>query len=246
MDRMLYVGMTGAKHVQLAQTANSNNLANVSTAGFRSDFHTLLPEQIDGPGYATRSNGVSGQQATNQQPGVIRDTGRQLDVAINGDGWLAVQAQDGSEAYTRRGDFHITANGLLLNGAGQQVLGEGGPVALPEHQSVMIGNDGTISVVPLGQGPETQVVVDRLKIVNLDANQVEKGLDGLMRNRDGSPGVPTTESTLISGSLEASNVNSVEAMVNMISLSRQYEMQVKVMSTAKDIADTGVRLMRIE
>ncbi len=246
MDRMLYLGMTGAKHVVMAQTTNANNLANVSTAGFRADFHTLLDESVPGFGYPTRANAISGGRDSNLMSGPIRSTGRPLDVTVNGDAWLAVVAPDGGEAYSRRGDFHITANGQLLNGAGQQVLGEGGPVALPEHQSVSIGEDGTVSVVPLGQGPETLVVVDRIKLVALDAERVEKGDDGLMRHRDGSPGVITAESRLMSGHLEASNLNAVEAMVNMINLSRQYEMQVKVMSTAREIADASGRLLRLE
>lgn len=246
MDRMLYLGMTGAKHTQLSMTTNANNLANVSTAGFRADFHALLEEQIAGPGFATRFNAMSGDRATNLAPGPVRSTGRALDVAVNGDGWLVVRAPDGGEAYTRRGDLHVTPDGLLVNGAGLQVMGDGGPVAIPEHQSLTIGDDGTVSIVPMGQGPETLAVVDRLRLVTLDTADAVKGSDGLIRHGDGRPGIPTAEAKLISGSLEMSNVNAVDALVNMIDLSRQFEMQVKMMKTAQDLADANSRMMRLE
>jgi flagellar basal-body rod protein FlgF len=247
MDRLLYVGMTGAKNTQLAQTTNANNLANVSTAGFRGDFQNVLAKQVEGPGMATRFNSVYQGETSDFSVGSIMATGRQLDVAIRGDeGWFVVQAPDGSEAYSRRGDFHITSDGMLLNGAGQPVMGDGGPVAIPEHESLMIGEDGTVSIVPLGQGSESLSTVDRIRLVDAAPNQLQKGEDGLMRMRDGGTAPNSSAIRISSGNLEASNVNSVDAMVNMISLARQFEMQVKTMSTAETVAETGSRLMRME
>ena len=246
MDHMLYVGMTGARAIQLAQTTNANNLANASTAGFRADFHNLMAEAVTGPGLATRFNTVSSERASQLQAGAIQQTGRELDVSVTGEGWLAVQDAQGKEAYSRRGDLQITVTGQLLNGAGQPVLGENGPVSIPPHSSLTIGRDGSVSVIPLGQGADTLAVVDRIKLVTLDQSQVIKGNDGLMRLRDGQDGEVSAAIGLQSGSLEGSNVNTVDAMVNMISLSRSYEMQVKMMNTAKELADTGTRLMRLE
>ncbi len=246
MDKMLYVGMSGAKQLMQAQALNTNNLANVSTTGFRGDFQTLIASQVQGAGMDTRFNVVNAGSRSNLDAGPIRPTGHDLDAAINGDGFFVVQGADGNEAYTRRGDFKISADGQLLNGVGQVVLGEGGPLTIPQNQSVLIGEDGTISVVPLGQGPETQVVVDRLQLVTLDPTKVEKGEDGLLRQTDGEPGIPDADVRVMSGHLEHSNVNAVEAMVNMISISRAYEMQVKLMSTAREMADTSSRSMRLE
>ncbi|GAA4082579.1 flagellar basal body rod protein FlgF [Zhongshania borealis] len=247
MDRLLYLGMTAAKNTQLAQTTNANNLANVSTAGFRGDFQNVLSQQVEGPGMATRYNSVYQGETSDFSVGSIMATGRQLDVAIRGDkGWFVVTAPDGSEAYSRRGDFHITSDGMLLNGAGQPVMGDGGPVAIPEHESLMIGEDGTVSIVPLGQGAESLATVDRIRLVDAAPNQLQKGEDGLMRMRDGGVAPTSADIRISSGNLEASNVNSVDAMVTMISLARQFEMQVKTMSTAETVAETGSRLMRME
>jgi len=246
MDHMLYVGMTGARAIQLAQTTNANNLANASTAGFRADFHNLMAEAVSGPGLATRVNTVARDRASHLEAGPIQQTGRELDVSVSGEGWLAVQDADGKEAYSRRGDLQITATGQLLNGAGQPVLGEGGPVSVPPHSSLTIGRDGSVSVIPLGQSADTLAVIDRIKLVTLDQSQVIKGNDGLMRQQDGKPGEVSAAVSLQSGSLEGSNVNTVDAMVTMISLSRSYEMQVKLMATAKELSDAGTRLMRLE
>lgn len=246
MDRMLYLGMTGAKHLQLAQATNANNLANASTAGFRADFHSVFNQEIEGPGLATRANAVMGGESVDTSAGAIQTTDNPMDIAINGDGWFAVSTADGGEAYTRRGDLRLSADGLLINGAGQHILGDGGLLALPEHQSLSIGSDGTVSIVPLGQGPDTQVVIDRIRMVKLDENQISKGQDGLIRQRDGNAGVASADISLVSGALESSNVNAVDAMVNMISFSRAFEMEVKMMSTAGELADAGSRMMRME
>lgn len=246
MDHMLYVGMNGARATQLAQATAVNNLANASTTGFRADFHSLLAREVAGPGHASRFNAVSSERASQLESGPIEQTGRDLDVAINGQGWFAVQDAQGNEAYSRRGDLQLSVDGRLLNGAGQPVLGENGPMVIPPHRSLTIGSDGTVSIVPEGQGPETLAVIDRLRLVTLDEGQVIKGDDGLMRQQDGKSGEASASVQLVSGSLEGSNVNAVEAMVSMINLSRTYEMQVKLMQTAKELSDSGTRLMRLE
>ncbi len=246
MDHMLYVGMNGARATQMAQATAVNNLANASTTGFRADFHSLLAREVAGPGHASRFNAVSSERASQLDSGPIEQTGRDLDVAINGQGWFAVRDAQGGEAYSRRGDFQITADGRLLNGAGQPVLGENGPVVIPPHRSLTIGSDGTLSIIPEGQGADTLATIDRLRLVTLDEQQVIKGDDGLMRQQNGKSGETSASVQVMSGSLEGSNVNAVEAMVSMINLSRTYEMQVKLMQTAKELSDSGTRLMRLE
>ncbi len=184
MDDMIFLAMSGAKQTEYAQAINTNNLANVSTTGFRADLHSFSAVPVDGPGIESRVNAVVGSYGTDFAKGPIATTGRDLDVAVQGEGFIAVQAPDGTEAYTRAGDLRVEAGGLLSTGAGHLVLGDGGPVAIPPNGSLLIGRDGTISVQPLGQGPETLAIVDRIKLVNPDLAALQKGSDGLLRLAD--------------------------------------------------------------
>ena len=245
MDEMVYVAMTGAKQTEYAQAINTNNLANISTTGFRADLHSFSSVPIDGPGVDSRINAVVESYGTDFTSGPIANTGRDLDVAIQGNGFLAVQGADGEEAYTRAGDLHINAGGLLTTGAGHLVVGDGGPVAIPPNSSLLIGADGTVSLQPLGQGPETLAIVDRIKLVDPEVRSLQKGSDGLLRLADGEIADPSAGVRLVSGALEQSNVNIAKTMVNMIELSRQYEMQVNVMKTSKENADAAAQLLNV-
>ncbi|MGI9232467.1 MAG: flagellar basal-body rod protein FlgF [Woeseiaceae bacterium] len=245
MDEMIFLAMTGAKQTEYAQTINSNNLANVSTTGFRADLHSFSSVPIDGPGIETRINPVIDSYGTDFSQGPVSTTGRDLDVAVRGDGFIAVQAPDGSEAYTRAGDLRIEAGGLLSTGAGHLVMGNGGPVAIPPNSSLEIGGDGTISVQPLGQGPETLAIVDRIKLVNPDVSLMQKGSDGLLRMAEGETAVVDAGVSLMAGALEQSNVNVAKTLVNMIELARQYEMQVNVIKTSEENADSAAQMMRL-
>lgn len=246
MDEMLYLAMTGAKQTEFAQSINSNNLANVSTTGFRADLHSFSSVPIDGPGVETRINAVVDSYGTDFSQGPIATTGRKLDIALQGAGFIAVQAPDGTEAYTRAGDLRVEAGGLLSTGAGHLVLGDGGgPVAIPPNASLLIGSDGTISIQPLGQGPETISQVDRIKLVNPDVAQLQKGSDGLLRMADEQIADADASVSLVSGALEQSNVNVAKTLVNMIELARQYEMQVNVIKTSEENADAAAQLMSL-
>jgi flagellar basal-body rod protein FlgF len=245
MDRMLYVAMSGAKETLIAQGSNSNNLANANTTGFLADLQQFRSMPVFGDGHPTRVYGMSERPAIDFSKGSIVRTGGELDVAVNGTGWLVVQAKDGSEAYTRRGDLMLDANGLLTTGNGLPVIGNGGPIAIPPSEKIEIAPDGTISVRPLGQGAEELAVIDQIKLVNPPLADLEKGNDGLMRLKDGTSALPDVGTQLVSGSLEGSNVNIVDAMVNMIELSRRFELQVKMMKTAQDIENASASIMRM-
>ncbi len=243
---MIYVAMTGARQTEVAQTINSNNLANVSTTAFRADLHAFSNVPIDGPGIASRVNAVIDDYGTNFSQGAIRNTGRSLDVAVQGDGFLAVQTEDGSEAYTRAGDLRVQPGGLLANGQGNFVLGDGGPVAIPPNVSLLIGSDGTVSVQPIGQQPNTLSIVDRLKLVNPPVDQLVKGPDGLFRLKTEGEVAPADASvTLQSGALEGSNVNVAKTLVNMIELARQYEMQINVIKASEENADAAAQITQL-
>ena len=245
MDHLLYIAASGARETMLAQAANTHNLANASTAGFRADLVTAQSAYLSGEGYESRAFAGMKGRGVDFREGMVNATGRDLDISINGPGWLTVQAADGSEAYSRRGDLRVNELGQVLNGVNQPLIGNAGPIALPPFSDIAIGGDGTISIVPLGENPSTLAVVDRIKLVNPDTSLLAKGSDGLVRMKSGEQAVPDAAVGLTSGSLESSNVNPVESMVRMIELARQFESHVKMMKTAEELDGSSAELMRL-
>lgn len=243
MDRMLYVAMTGARETLRAQAANNHNLANASTVGFRADMQAFQARRVSGDGYDSRVYATVSTTGFDDTSGAMMATGRDLDVAVQGKGYIAVQGPDGREAYTRSGDLKVDETGQLRTATGLAVLGDGGPITVPPHNSLLIGADASVSIVPLGQGPETRATVGRIKLVNPETEQLEKGTDGLLRMKDGSDAPADAAVTLGSGQLESSNVNVAEAMVNMIELSRRFDMQVRAMRSAEDNGAASARLL---
>jgi flagellar basal-body rod protein FlgF len=244
MDRFLYISMSGAKETLRAQTANNHNLANASTTGFRADLSAFQTREVAGSGYASRAYATNSTTGFDQQQGALVHTGRDLDVGVHGAGWLAVQGRDGREAYTRMGDLRVDSSGILMNGAGLPVLGDAGPISVPPNASLMIGGDGTVSIVPLGQGPETSALVGRIKLVNPPAENLVRGDDGLFRTKDGADAPADATVQLASGVLESSNVNVADAMVNMIELSRHFDLQIKAMRTAEENGAAAAQLLK--
>ena len=244
MDRLVYVAMEGAKEALRAQTANNHNLANASTTGFRADLSAFQTRDVVGAGLPSRAYATNNSVGWDSASGELTATGRDLDVAIKGAGWLAVQASDGSEAYTRAGDLRVDPSGVLTTANGNPVLGDSGPVAVPPHASLMIGGDGSISVVPLGQEAKTISTVGRLKLVNPPASDMVRGADGLFRLSSGAPANADASVRVVSGTLESSNVNIAETMTNMIELARNYDLQVKAIHTAEENAATSAKLLQ--
>ncbi|TSA41763.1 MAG: flagellar basal-body rod protein FlgF [Methylococcaceae bacterium] len=245
MDRSLYIAMSGAKQTLMAQATNANNLANAQTTGFKSDLEQFRSMPVFGAGYPTRVYAMTERPGTDFTPGAIQTTGKELDVAINGAGFFAVQDSEGKEAYTRAGDLHLTTEGLLQTGTGLQVLGQNGPIAIPPAQKMDIGSDGTISIVPLGANPNALVVLDRIKMVDLPENTILKKTDGLIHTQDGQPQQASANVSLVQGALESSNVNSIQAMVEMIELSKNFELQTKVMKSANELSGVSAKLMQM-
>ena len=245
MDEMIYIAMTGAKQTEYAQAINSNNLANISTTGFRADLHAFSSVPIEGPGIDTRVNAVVDSYGTDMSQGPIVNTGRELDVALRGDGFIAVQSPDGGEAYTRAGNMRLEPGGLLTTANGYLVLGDGGPLSVPPNSKLEIGRDGTISVRPLGTGPEALTIADRIKLVNPDASRLQKGEDGLFYLPDGEIADPDASVEIQNGALEQSNVNVAKTLVNMIELARQYEMQVNLIKESEENADAAAQMMSL-
>ena len=244
VDRMLYVAMSGAKETMHAQSNASNNLANASTTGFLADLNQFRSMPVFGDGFPTRVYAMDERPQTDFSHGSLNHTGRDLDVAVKGGGWIAVQAADGNEAYTRRGDLKVDENGLLKTGNGLPVLGNGGPIAVPPSDKIEIGDDGSISIRPQGEGAEELALIDRIKLVNPGLDEMLKGEDGLMRLKSGEPANAEADQRLVSGALEGSNVNVVKEMVDMIELSRRFELQVKMMHNAKQNSEAAASIMR--
>ena len=245
MDKVLYLAANGANEIMRAQANNANNLANANTVGFREDFSFAKAAQVTGTGYQSRAYSVTEGHGANLSPGSMLTTGRELDVAIRGEGWLAVQGMDGTEAFTRAGDLRVTPAGLLTTAAGHPVIGNnGGPITIPPADKIEIGADGTVSVRPRGQEPTTLVIVDRIKMVNPDPTAIGKGMDGLFRMKDGSVIEPDAGVQIISGVLESSNVNVVESMVTMMELARKFELQIKVMENINKIDESSQQIMK--
>lgn len=245
MDKALYIGMTGASQAMQAQTVQANNLANASTTGFRADLLQATFEEDDSAALDSRVYNRLMENGTDFTQGALLQTDNELDIAIAGDGFIAVQSPDGSEAYTRAGDFQINAFGELLTGSGLPVLGNAGPIAIPPNQKIEIGSDGTISVLEQGQGAEAITAFERIKLVNPQFDELTKGDDGLIRIRDGGEALADANVRVQSGFLEASNVNVVEAMVGMISLTRNYELNIKMMKTVEENSEVSARLLQV-
>jgi flagellar basal-body rod protein FlgF len=245
MDRLLYVAMTGAKQLMQEQALVSHNLANVSTTGFRADLARFEAAPIEGPGYPSRVNTVASGLGFDHSQGTLVETGAVLDVAIDGAGWLAVQAPDGSEALTRGGSLRVNAVGLLETERGELVLGDNGPLAVPPYTQIALASDGTLSIVPQGQGPQTLAQVGRLRLVNPPPADLEKRLDGLVRVKNGGAAEPDAGVKVASGFIETSNVGVADALVDMIEIARQFEIAVKMMHTADENASRATALARI-
>jgi len=236
MDRLIYTAMTGAKHIVEQQATVSNNLANATTTGFRAQIDAFRSVPVQGPGLPTRTFVVDATVGTDFRTGAIQQTGRDLDVAVQGDGWLAVERPDGTEGYTRNGSLKLNENGVLQTQSGLSVLGDAGPITIPADVVITIAKDGTISTVPSGTTPGPSTVLGRLKLVNPPQESLVRGEDGLFTANGGEAVEADANVTLISGALEGSNVNVVDSMVNMISLARQFEMHMNMLKNAENNA----------
>jgi len=244
VDRMLYVAMSGAKQAMEQQASVAHNMANVSTPGFKAQINSFRAVPVVGEEARTRAFVVATTPGADFRHGPLTETGRALDVAVNGDGWLTVQAADGSEAYTRVGNLQIGADGQLLTMDGRPVMGDAGPMAVPPGAEAQVGSDGLVSARGAGD-PLTGIGdVGRLKLVNPPTSDLVRGDDGLFRMRDGLPPAEADPAVrLVSGVIEGSNVNPVTAMVAMIDNARAIQLQSKLIQTADQNEQTANQLL---
>lgn len=245
MDRLIYTAMTGAKHILEQQANNSHNLANATTTGFRAQLDSFRAVPVIGEGLPTRAFVVDATVGSDFTPGPIQNTGRDLDVAVQGKGWIALQLEDGTEAYTRNGSFKISENGVLQTQSGINVLGDAGPIAIPPDVSITVGKDGTVSAITTVGKPGAPTPLGRIKLVNPPEDTIVRGDDGLFRLKGGGEAEADANVSLIGGSLEGSNVNVVDAMVNMISLARQFELHVNLLKNVESNEAKASQLMSL-
>ncbi|TAK91779.1 MAG: flagellar basal-body rod protein FlgF [Burkholderiaceae bacterium] len=247
MDKMIYVAMSGAKAAVARQDTVAHNLANLNTTGFKGQLTAFRTAPMQGPGLPTRAYAVESTPMADFKPGSIQQTGRVLDVALQGNGFLAVQDARGGEAYTRNGHLEVNGEGVLTTANGLTVLGDGGPIAIPQDNEITIADDGTISAVPRSGSRATSVPVGRLKLVDLPAGDptvsLVRGEDGLFRSNSGNPLGADENVRVASGALEGSNVNAVDMLVNMISVGRQFDMQMKLLQNAEANAREANQLL---
>ncbi|MFZ6872977.1 flagellar basal-body rod protein FlgF [Undibacterium sp. Di27W] len=245
MDRLVYTAMTGAKHILEQQATVSHNLANVSTTGFRAQLDSFRAVPVKSDGLPTRTFVVDATVGTDFSTGSLQNTGRELDVAVQGKGWLVVEKADGSEALTRHGSLKVSENGILQTQNGLNLVGDGGPITVPPDVAIAIAKDGTVSAVPSGTKPNAVQVIGRLKLVNPPEENLVRGDDGLFKTKDGVAADADPLVTVAGGMLENSNVNVVDSMVNMINLARSFEMQMKLLQNAENNATKASQILTL-
>src|SRR5471032_167076 len=245
MDRLVYTAMTGARHVMDQQATVANNLSNATTTGFRAQLDTFRAVPVVSDGLQTRAFVVNSTVGADMRAGPIQTTGRALDIAVRDQGWIAVQSADGSEAYTRNGSLKVSENGLLQTTSGQTLVGDGGPIAIPPDTTVMVAGDGTVSTISTDFKPGPANVLGRIKLVNPDVKGLVRGDDGLFRQISGTPADNDPAVRVVDGALEGSNVNPVDSMVNMISLARQFEMQMSLLKNAENNAAKATQILAL-
>jgi len=238
MDRLIYTAMSGAKATLARQDVLANNLANVSTNGFRAEMQAFRAVPVNGDGASTRVMAAETTIGIDTRPGPVQSTGRSLDVAATGNAWFAVQALDGTEAYTRAGAFQLTPEGQLVTPSGLPVLGDGGPLTLPRNAQIDVAVDGSITAT-VGNGRPQQA--GKLKLVTPEA-KLDRGADGLFRSAGGDLGADPA-ARVQGGALEGSNVNPIETMVAMIAAARQFEQQMKALKGAEEREQGATKLL---
>ncbi len=245
MDRLIHTAMTGMQSSQARLRVIANNMANAQTTGFRAEMMNHMPITLKGSGMDARAMTSSEVMAADLSGGAIIPTGRELDVALSGNAMLAVQAQDGSEAYTRRGDLAVSASGILVNGDDLPVLGPSGPISIPPGLEISIASDGSLTASDPATPDQPPQIIGQIKLVSITPRDVAKGIDGQFRAVAGDVLPQDLTARLESGALEQSNVKPTQVLIEMIEAQRLFDMRSKLMSTARDIDQSGASLMRL-
>lgn len=245
MDRLIYTAYSGMTGSTVRQRVIASNMANAQTIGFRAEMLTTTPMTLKGPSLEARAMTNGEVRGASMAQGSIIETGKPMDVALSGETMISVQAEDGSEVYTRRGDLSVSAGGVLQNGDNRPVIGEGGPITVPLGSKVTISPDGGVNVANPETPDQPPQNVGRIKIASTTGSNIDKGLDGLFRVNGGGVLPQDEEARLMVGSLEQSNVDPTRVLVEMVEAQRLFEIRTKVVSQARDVDESSSALMRI-
>lgn len=246
MDKMLYVAMTGARENMRAQQVHANNLANATTSGFKADFEQARAMRVTGEGFESRVYAMSERPGTNTESGTLFETNRDMDIAVDGNGWISVINNDGKEVYTRNGSLQLLSTGELVTSDGNPVMGaSGAPIVLPPSSKVNIAGDGTITVYAIGDPATEPAVIDRVKLVTLEKDTFFKGTSGMMETNNGLPVNQDINVKIRSGYLESSNVNAVGELTSIIGLAKQFEIQIKMMKEAEENSSKASTILKL-
>jgi len=245
MDKLVYTALSGLRSQMSAQSTIANNIANASTTGYRAERVNFDRLVLQGQGFESRELASEEVNDFDRRAGTLVQTARPLDVAVAGDSWMAVQAKDGTEAYTRRGDLNVASSGVLETGDGFPVMGSGGPITVPPYQSISIAGDGSVTIVPPGGDASQPQIIDKIKLVSTDGTQTSKGLDNLLHVKGGGVLPEDLDGKVQSGALEQSNVNLTQSLVDMIENQRSYEVQANLLKEAKTMDESSASLMRM-
>jgi flagellar basal-body rod protein FlgF len=245
MDRLIWTAVTGMNASMARERMIASNMANVQTPGFRAEVMAHTPMTLEGPSLEVRSMNDASVYGATMDPGSVSQTGRPLDLAVQGQALLTVQASDGSEAYTRRGDLAVSPTGLLVNGEGVPVLGDGGPISVTPGSAVSIAEDGAVLVRDKAQPDTPPQQIGRIKLASWQGTRIEKGLDGLFRVHGGGVLPQDLEARVIPGALEQSNVRPAQVLIEMVEAQRLYDMRTKLVAQAKELDEGGASLMRM-
>jgi len=245
MDRLIFTAFSGLDASMVRQRVIASNMANAQTVGFRAEMLTFTPITIKGDGLEARAMSQAAVPGASMEDGSLTETGKPLDIAMTGDTFLALQGTDGGEAYTRRGDLSVSPSGLLVNGDSRPVLGEGGPITIPPGGQVSIAPDGGVLVSDPASPDAPPNRIERIKLVSTTGVRMGKGLDGLFRAPAGGVLPPDPEARVITGTLEQSNVNPSDVLVQMVEAQRLFDIRTKLISTAKDLDEGSAALMRM-
>ncbi|QCI93171.1 flagellar basal body rod protein FlgF [Novosphingobium sp. EMRT-2] len=245
MDRLIYTAYSGMSTSMTKQRMIANNMANAQTVGFRAEMLTTTPMTLKGPSLEARAMTDGEVYGADMKQGAIIATDNPLDIAMTGKTMLTVQADDGSEAYTRRGDLAVDATGLLVNGDGRPVIGSGGPITVPLGSKITVAPDGSVMAADPATPDTPPQVVDRIKLVSTDGSPIKKGIDGFFRVEGGGVLPGDEDARVVTGSLEQSNVNPADVLVQMIEAQRSFDIRTKLISTAREVDENSAALMRI-
>ena len=245
MDRLIYTAYSGLSDSMISQQVIASNMANAQTIGFRAEMLNHQATTLKGPSIEARAMTQGEARGANMKQGAVIETGNPLDIALSGRTMLAVQGEDGEEAYTRRGDLTVDASGVMSNGDGRPVIGDAGPITVPPGARITIAPDGSVLAATPENPDQPPQVVGRIKLVGTAGSRIEKGLDGLFRVFGGGALPEDEEARVTSGALEQSNVDATHVLVEMIEAQRLFDMRTKLVATARELDEGSASLMRL-